>query len=109
VSQEFVNALDGDLGKVFFGEGDFTEPALYLPASGASYALNVLFDDPCADPSPQGGGAKVQTRAPVVMVRETQLAGGAKPGDRITVRGNTFKVISAEPNGVGVLSLALHK
>jgi len=109
MSQEFVNALDGDLGTVFFGEGDFTEPALYLPASGASYALNVLFDDPHAEPSPQSGGAKVQTRAPVVLVRESSISGGAKPGEKITVRGITWKIISAEPNGVGVLSLALHK
>lgn len=110
MSQDFVDSLDADLGSVFFGEGDFTEPGTYIPASGdPSYAVNVLFDDPYADPNPQGGGAVVQTRAPVVMVRESAIIGGAAKGDQITVRGITWKVITAEPNGVGVLSLALHK
>jgi hypothetical protein len=109
VSQEFLDALDADLGSVFFGESDFTEPATYVPASGVPYSLHVLFDDPYADPDAQGGGSKVQTRAVTVTVRESAILTGAKPGDAITVRGITWKVISAEPNGVGVLTLAVHK
>lgn len=109
MSQDFVDSLDADLGSVFFGEGDFTEPATYNPASGVSYPVNVLYDDPYAEPNPQGGGAKVQTRAPVIMVQESAITGGAGPGDTVTVRGVTYKVISAEPNGVGVLTLALHR
>lgn len=109
MSQDFVDSLDADLGSVFFSASDFTEPATYIPASGDSYAVHVLFDDPYSEPDPQGGGARIQTRAPVIMVQESAITGGAGPGDTITVRGVTYRVISAEPNGVGVLTLALHR
>lgn len=109
MGQEFLDDLEADLDAVFFGADDFTEPATYLPAAGGSLALHVLYDDPYSDPEPQAGGGKVQSRAVTATVRESAITGGAKPGDRITVRGITWKVISAEPNGVGVLVLALHK
>ena len=108
MSQDFLDQLDDDLGDVFFGEDDFTEAATYTPVTGSAYDLNVLWDDPYEAAAPFSEMGKVQTRSISVRVKESNIVGGVKKGDRLTVRNATYKVITGEGDGLGVMVLTLH-
>lgn len=100
--------MDSDLSGVFFSEGDFAESAVYRPTTGPDFALSVLFDDAYSEVEPGGMGV-IQSQTIRVQAPSKAFPTPPGPGDTITVRGKVHQVITAEPDGVGVTTLALHE
>ena len=100
--------LDSDLTGTFFAEGDFAESAVYRPTTGPEFSLAVLFEDPYVQVEPGGQGA-IQSQAVRVMAPASKFPHPPGPGDLLVARGTTYRVVTAEPDGVGVISLCLHE
>jgi hypothetical protein len=104
----FKDDMAADLQNVFFNEGEFAESAAYHPPSGPSIPVSIIFDSIYTENEFQE--AVVQGREISCQVRESQLpADYDKPKRRLNARGVMFTILSAQPNGVGVVTLVLQK
>jgi len=105
----FKDDMAADLQNVFFNEGDFAESASYYPVTGPAIPVSVIFDSIYSENELQE--AVVQGREISCQVRESQLPADydKTPRRPLTVRGIKFTILSAQPNGVGVVTLVLQK
>lgn len=106
----------------FVNADEFAVEATYTPvAGGASWAIKGLFDS-AAIAIEVGGEVDVQTRKPMMTCRVDDLSGGGKQGDTIvltsaqllaagldTNAAGTYKVRIVQPDGTGMVELALEK
>lgn len=106
----FKDELDGDLVNVFFNGEDFAEVAVYRPANGEPYEVNVIFDRSSENAEPQGAGyARVQSHHIRCRVREADIIGGVFREDQLTAREVDYHIVDKESDGLGVLLLILQR
>lgn len=117
----FKEQLDDDLTEVFFKTGEnedgddvseFAEVIVYRPGGVAldGYEVSAIVDMSTETPQPQGSGyATVQTTYVRAMVKEADIVGGSEKGDTVVVREVEYEIVEANSDGVGVITLMLHK
>lgn len=98
--------MDSDLRGVFFSEQDFAESAVYRPVNGADFLLSVLYSDAYAEVEPGGLGA-IQAEAVRVVAPAAVFPNPPGPNDSILLRGRAFRVLSAQPDGLGLVTFTL--
>ncbi len=106
----------------FLNSDEFAVEATYTPAAGgASWTIKGLFDS-AAIAIEVGGEVDVQTRKPMMTCRVDDLSGGGGEGDTIVLTSaqllaagldtnpaGTYKVRIVQPDGTGMVDLALEK
>lgn len=105
----FKDKMVADLASVFFNEEHFAEPATYLSRLGVSTSLAVIFDAKYSEIGFEE--TKVQTREIVAWARESAMPPlyDKDTKAKLVVRGTTFQIISAQPDGAGLVDLVLHR
>lgn len=98
--------LDGLLGGPVlraFGE------AGTLRRGARSHAFTGVFDRFATDIALNGAGQPISVSAPRVTVRLAEFPADLQPqqGDTVMLRGGTWKVLDASPDGFGTALLAL--
>lgn len=100
--------MESDLKDVFFNTEDFAIGALYFPASGVSYPIQVIFDAAYESVNMEGT-IPVATTTPMLRVRESALLAPPAPGDKVFVKGVWYEVLEPQPDGLGVMKLRLQE
>lgn len=81
------------------------EAVTYDP-SGTPTLIDAVFDA-AYERIEMSGGVPIASVAPMVMVRDADLAAGPVKGDRLNARGNEYEVIVVRPDGHGGSELDL--
>lgn len=92
----------------------FGEPVTYIPRTGSAY--EIAFADGAGgifeavtqlvDPDT---GAVVISQQPNIYIRLSDLQAEPQNGDRLTVRGVTYKILEPQFDGQGGVTLRLQK
>lgn len=94
----------------FVNADEFGVTAIYTPAGGAaSDPIAGQFDDPSISATPFGQVATIDAR-PSFFCAAADLPGAAAgdAGDQLAISGgDTFQVVSIEPDGAGMVLLRL--
>ena len=98
----FRDDMETDLGDVFGNSTEgFAEPATYIPKSGSSYDVNVIFDETYEDVD-LNTQAVVMSSDPRCRLRTSDIVGTTvKSGDKINIRGTVYSMIEPMPDGIG--------
>lgn len=83
------------------------EPATYVPVGGEPYGLRGIFD-PFYQAVEPDTGAIVISRQPTIYVKEADLKSKPQNGDKITVRGKTYRIVEPDVDGQGGYHFRLH-
>lgn len=108
VRSAFDLLLRQDLVNVFFNAKEFATPVSYTHISGESSSYLGIFDEPFNGTNP-GTDLEVITTVPQVRLRQDDLKRYPTKGDTCSIRGITYTVQNARPDGVGVMMLYLHR
>lgn len=113
ILNDFQRDLENDLEDIFLDEDDFAITGTYIPNTGNQYFLDGIYDDPFLSQDIQQS-ADIQSVEITFKVQYDDIliqSGGAgcRDGDKILIKGTTFNVIEARPDGVGVVKLILHR
>lgn len=84
------------------------EAASYTPAAGAPTLLRGVFTAPHARRG-DGFGPGVSTLEPSLTVFAADLPEGAAQGDAVTINATAYAVRDLEPDGSGLVRLALER
>lgn len=96
----YYNKMAGTLVRTF------GESATYIPTIGQPYDLSGIFDPYSEDVDPDTG-AIIQSRQPMFYAPREKLNAEPQYGDRITVQGQTYKIVEVNPDAQGGLELRL--
>jgi hypothetical protein len=102
---------------IFLSPEDFGGEALYTPRDGGtSRTIAGIFDQPGSDWNPNRWpgheyqmqqGAHITKTGPTFRCRASDLAGGGRRRDRLTIDGVEWEVLKREPDGTGMVVLTL--
>ena len=107
VVTEFQTMLDTDVDDVFLQE--FAIDAYYETYDSHLYNIKGIFNDPYVESIPDTE-IGVQSIGPILRVDTNDMPpAGYHQGDKIKICNVTYRIIRAEPNGVGITDLILHK
>lgn len=99
----FRDDMEADLSTFFDEEGGFAEPATFVPVSGLSYSLSVIFDETYSsiDLNTQ---IEVMSSEPKCRFNASQIVGGKiAEGDSVVIRGTTYRIEEPMPDGIGCI------
>lgn len=90
--------------------GVFGQPVTYIPASGASFVVNGIFDNAYRDVSLGEYGPDATSVYPVLSVNLTDFTSNPVQGDQLTVlsTGKTYAVREARLDSHGSALLILN-
>lgn len=86
--------------------GVFGETVTYTPATGEPYEIQGIFNEIYQEVD--SAGAIVQSARPNLGVRVDDLAAKVARGDKVTLRGVTYRVLDNQTDGEGGTTLLLH-
>lgn len=88
----------------------FSEDVIYTPADiGISpVTMLAIFDREFISVDPQTGASVISTQ-PTIGVKNNQLPSAPNPGDRVTIRGELYRVIESQTDGWAGTKILLHK
>jgi hypothetical protein len=108
VRSSFQSIMHSDLINTFFNQKEFAESVSYAHATGEAKAYLGIFNEPYIGTNP-GGDVEVITTVPQVRIRQDAFARYPTKGDTCIIRGVTFTVTNARPDGVGVMLIYLNR
>lgn len=108
VRSSFQSIMHSDLINVFFNQKEFAEPVAYSHMTGENKAYLGIFNEPYMGTNP-GTEIEVITTVPQVRIRQDAFARYPTKGDTCIIRGVTYSVTNARPDGVGVMLLYLNR
>lgn len=73
----------------------------YTPAAGSPQSITAIFDA-AGTTVDVSAGVPVQTTAPMLDMRDADLATTAAQGDTVTIGATTYEVAHVEPDGNGM-------
>jgi hypothetical protein len=99
-------------GRVFRGlprafKSALGEAITYTPAGGDAEALTGIFTADFYAPV-EGGEVQVESAAPAVSLPSADVPAAAQ-GDAVTVGETDYKVVSVQPDGMGMTALILRE
>lgn len=100
-----------DLEDTFFEDTEFAEDAgtvIITHATGTTYSVEGIFDNEFQGVDPSTQNPIISTQ-PMIQINENDLQEEIHKNDKITVRGQQYHIYSNQPDGVGVVTLLLHK
>lgn len=97
-------AFDEDFS-IFFSSDGFGVSFTYTPNVGASITGLCIFDD--AYFAVPGGEVSVEGSQPQIQYETSKIAIKPVYGEKITVNGNDYKIVSVHPDGTGITTLIL--
>ena len=88
----------------------FGRSIVFLPFGDATeYEIDkAVFDETYQAIDPDTG-AIIQSTQPMLHVKLDDLPSTPASGDRVRVRGDVYRIVRYEPDGLGLASLYLHK
>jgi hypothetical protein len=93
----------------FLNSDEFGVDASYTPlAGGGPTAIKAIFDA-AAQALEIGLEVAIQSTAPQVWVRTSDLASGGRQGDTFVIDGTTYKAVDVQPDGTGMTRVMLEK
>jgi len=87
---------------------DFAVASTYTLAAGGNSTINVIFDNEFIETDLQSG-VEIATQNPNCQCRSSDLPGGAKAGDSITINSINYTVRIIQPDGTGITTMMLEK
>ena len=100
--------MENDLNDTFFNLTEFSETAQYIYNTGATFYVPVIFDREYMGVNP-GIGADVQMTSPMAQAQASDFRLKPDKGDKIIIRGERFRIMTAEDDGVGIVNFRLYK
>lgn len=101
---DFEKLTDG-ANKVI--QDTFSIAVIYLRNNGGEYPIKAIFDRAYLAVDPESE-AVVQSTGPVALVRLADLPFLPGAGDRMVIKGATYRVVASEVDGYGNSLLRLH-
>ena len=102
------NFLDLADGIITNAVSSFGETVSYLPKSGGRHQLEGIFDNTFEQVDPDTEQV-VATNQPILGLRNADLKFEIKKGDRVIVRGQKYRVVDSQEDGIAAVSVLLHK
>jgi hypothetical protein len=90
------------------GIATFGECVEYHAQLNVPIEVRAIFDAAYQEVDPQTGVA-IGSAMPAIDVRIADLPTTPSPGDKVSARGNLYRVVSYQPDGQGAARLVLHK
>jgi hypothetical protein len=103
--QDFTKLADGVMTTAV---GTFGEIVRYIPKNENEYSIRGIFDKLFEQVDPDTEQI-VASNQPVIGFRESDLQRTPEKGDRIIIRGKTYRVIDSQEDGVAGVRLLLHE
>lgn len=106
---DFKDTLEPDLENVFFNDTEFAEDVTVNPSSAPSYNAIAIFDKAFIEIDPDTE-AQILSTQPILRVQEHKLESDLNndPSATFTIRGDEYKMITYETDGVGTALIQLH-
>ena len=108
VLNPLFTSLESDLDEVFFNNEEFADDAQYIYNPYGPFNIPVIFDREYVEVNP-GVGAGVQMTSPTIMAQASKFRYMPNKNDRVVIRGERFRVMTAEPDGVGLFVFKLYR
>ena len=102
------DSLHFDLSNTFFNIDEFAVSAQYTHASGESSSYKGLFDED-TDIVNFGASQPAMSVGPTFMLMLQSCIRRPAEGDRLTIQGRRFQVVTVHPDGAGTVTLTLHQ
>jgi len=102
---DFTKLADGVMKTAV---GVFGETVTYVPKSGASFSPNGVFDEMFEQVDPDTERV-VASQQPNIGFRKADLPNDPEQGDQIIIRGQTYRVIDSQEDGIAGLRCMLHE
>lgn len=97
-----------DLIDVFFNQREFAEPVSYTHTTGESRQYAGIYNEAYMGTNP-GTDVEIITTVPQVRIRQDVFARYPTKGDSCIIRGVTYSITNARPDGVGVMLVFLNR
>jgi hypothetical protein len=99
-------------GRVFRGlprafQSALGEAITYTPAGGDAETLSGVFTQDYYAPV-EGGEVRVESASPAVSLPSSDVPSAAQ-GDAVNVDGTDYKVVTVQPDGMGMTALILRE
>ena len=97
--------LDTALSNSFFGED---EKIKYRPMSGGTFTIRGIYDEAWEEVDPETS-VSLSVTQPNLGIKLNELAFKPRSGDKLELRGCSYKVVDVREDGQGGATLFLHK
>lgn len=97
-----------DLIDVFFNPREFAEPVTYTHTTGEVRQYSGIYNEAYMGTNP-GTDVEIITTVPQVRIRQDVFARYPTKGDSCIIRGVTYSITNARPDGVGVMLVFLNR
>lgn len=103
--QDFTKMADGVANRAV---GVFGETVTYIPLKGAQFSITGIFDNLFEQIDPDTERV-VASNQPNLGFREEDLPKPPEKGDRVKLRGKTYRIVDSQEDGVAMIRVMLHE